>query len=261
MGIFGNITLGAHWQTADRSSSGIAPDPATVKEAVVQVYAARAFSWRGIFAVHTWIATKPKNAASFTVHEVLGWRAYRGMPVVSSALGIADRNWYGATPELLVDIRGPTAAALVPRVAETARAYPYPDEYVIWPGPNSNTFTAWVARETPELQIDLPTTAVGKDYLGGARIFDKTPSGTGAQFSLFGLVGVAAGLREGIEINVLGFSLGIDPLGLAIKLPGIGRLGMPSRTVIREKYPLPIVPPDTSAHVAPDRHRNSKFIV
>ncbi|MCZ6585936.1 MAG: DUF3750 domain-containing protein, partial [Gammaproteobacteria bacterium] len=35
------------WRTASRASVGLAPDPATTPEAVVQVYAARAVSWRG----------------------------------------------------------------------------------------------------------------------------------------------------------------------------------------------------------------------
>jgi hypothetical protein len=41
----------ADWRTASRESVGLAPDPATTREAVVQVYAARALSWRGYFAV------------------------------------------------------------------------------------------------------------------------------------------------------------------------------------------------------------------
>jgi hypothetical protein len=34
------------WRTASREPAGFAPDPATTPEAVVQVYAARAVSWR-----------------------------------------------------------------------------------------------------------------------------------------------------------------------------------------------------------------------
>ena len=41
--------------------SGLAPDPTTTPEAVIQFYAARAFSWRP-FAVHTWVALKPSKA-------------------------------------------------------------------------------------------------------------------------------------------------------------------------------------------------------
>ncbi len=70
----GKINLGQDWRTADRSPTGIAPDPATTREAVVQVYAARAINWRGIFAVHTWIATKLQGANGYTVHQVVGWR-------------------------------------------------------------------------------------------------------------------------------------------------------------------------------------------
>jgi hypothetical protein len=77
----------------------------------------------------------------------------------------------------------------------------------------------------PELGLDLPPLAVGKDYLGGSRFLARTPSGTGYQLSLFGLLGLAVGVREGIELNVLGLTLGIDPLRPALKLPGIGRLG------------------------------------
>ena len=50
------------WRTADRGSAGFAPSPELEKEAVVQVYAARAVSWRGYFGVHSWIAMKEKNA-------------------------------------------------------------------------------------------------------------------------------------------------------------------------------------------------------
>ena len=44
--------------------------------------------------------------------------------------------------------------------------YPYANTYSLWPGPNSNTFTAWIARAVPELETDLPATAIGKDYIG-----------------------------------------------------------------------------------------------
>jgi|GEM_PF-6703546 len=59
--------MGSDWRTASREPAGIAPDPATTPEALVQVYAARAWGWRGRFAVHSWIAVKPSNAPAFTV--------------------------------------------------------------------------------------------------------------------------------------------------------------------------------------------------
>ena len=79
-----------------------------------------------------------------------------------------------------------------PRQIEAAvAAYPYPHSYRAWPGPNSNTFTAFVARRVPELGLDLPPTAIGKDWLGGGTLVATTPSGTGWQLSLAGVLGVA----------------------------------------------------------------------
>ena len=67
-----------NWRTASREPAGIAPSPETEKEAVIEFYAADAFSWRGWFAVHTWVAVKAKNAAEYTVYEVVGWRVGNG---------------------------------------------------------------------------------------------------------------------------------------------------------------------------------------
>src|ERR1019366_7534897 len=68
------------WRDADRSSAKIAPLPADEPRALVQVYAARAVSWRGWFAVHTWIAIKEKNAPSYEVMQVVGFRLHHGLP-------------------------------------------------------------------------------------------------------------------------------------------------------------------------------------
>ena len=99
----------------------------------------------------------------------------------------------------------------------------------MWPGPNSNTFTAWVARAVPELEVDLPPTAIGKDY-SGAKLIDSAPSGKGFQLSIFGLFGLTASTVEGLEVNLLGLSFGLNPFDPALKLPLFGRFG-PARAV------------------------------
>ncbi len=212
------------WRTASREPAGLAPDPSTTPEAVVQVYAARAVRWRGYLGVHTWIAVKPAGAARFTVHEVNGHRLRRGGSALVTSQRAADGYWYGNRPELLGELRGDAAIAVIERIESAVAAYPYASTYRIWPGPNSNTFTAFVLREAPELRVDLPPTAIGKDYLGIMPVA-RLPSGTGGQLSLFGMAGVAAGVEEGVEINVLGMTFGVDPGSLALKLPLIGRLG------------------------------------
>lgn len=217
--------MAADWRTASREPMGIAPDPAEHKEAIVQVYAARAFSWRGIFGVHTWIAAKPTGGEAFTVYEVIGWRARHGGSAVTITQKAPDQRWFGADAELIADKRGDGVDDMIRRIDVAARSYPYDREYTIWPGPNSNTFTAHVARAVPELELDLPPTAIGKDYIPGGGFAARTPSGTGYQVSLYGLFGVLAGIEEGVEINILGLTFGVDPKDLAIKLPLAGRLG------------------------------------
>lgn len=225
----GQAPLGRDFRTADRSSAGIAPPPETTPEAVVQVYFARALNWRGIFGVHTWIATKPENAPEYTIHQVIGWRAYRGLPVIVSAPGIPDGRWFGNEPTLISGLRGSAAAEAIPKILEAVASYPYANEYQLWPGPNSNTFMAYIGRKVPELQMDLPATAIGKDYPINGSMLDRTPSGTGYQLSMLGLLGVSVGREEGFELNFLGLNFGIDFFRPALKLPFIGRLGVGER--------------------------------
>ena len=218
------------WRTASRASVGIAPDPAEVREAVVQVYAARAWSWRGALGVHSWIAVKPTDAREFMVYEVIGWRARRGMSAVSIGNRTPDGRWFGAEPDLLVDLRGDGVDETIKRIDAAAKSYPHAREYRVWPGPNSNPFVAHVAREVPELRLDLPPTAIGKDYIPNGGLVARSPSGTGFQLSLFGLFGVLVGVEEGLEINLLGLTFGVDAKNPAIKLPGVGRVGVPQKT-------------------------------
>jgi hypothetical protein len=213
------------WRTASREPVGLAPDPAATPEAVVQVYGARAVRWRGYFGIHTWVAVKPAGARAYTVYELTGWRLRHSDSAVVIHERPADGRWFGNEPELLADKRGPGVDALIERIDRAARDYPYAGEYSVWPGPNSNTFTAWIARAVPELEARLPPTAIGKDYLGN-RLVAAAPSGSGIQLSLFGLLGMTASPLEGLEVNVLGLTFGIDPFWPAIKLPLIGRLGM-----------------------------------
>lgn len=216
---------GVPWYEARRDATGLAPDPATTREAVVQVYGARAVRWRGIFAVHTWIAIKPANGERYTRYEVIGWGVERGIPAVRVDRMGPDNHWFGAAPELILDRRGPEVEALIPKIEKAIRDYPWPSDYVIWPGPNSNTFTAWIGRQVPELRLDLPPHAIGKDFIDTP--IGVAPSGTGVQLSLLGLVGGIVALEEGIELNVLGLNFGIDFNTPALRLPGLGRVGFP----------------------------------
>jgi hypothetical protein len=218
---------GVPWYEARRDPTGMAPDPAATGDAVIQVYAARAVAWRGAFAVHTWIVVKPAGAPRYSRYEVVGFGVAGGAPAIRVDRTGPDNFWFGARPQLLLDRRGAGVDGLIAKVRTAIDAYPYPHEYRAWPGPNSNTFTAFVARAVPELGLALPSNAIGKDYLPGGALFAAAPSGTGYQVSVFGLAGILVARVEGIEINLLGLNLGIDFAAPGLKLPGIGTIGWP----------------------------------
>lgn len=211
---------GIPWHQASRAPTGLAPDPARERGAVVQVYAARTFSWRGIFAVHSWIITKDRDADRYRRFDMVGWGGGR----VRRDYAPPDALWFGSRPTLLADHRGPAAEALIPRIDAAIASYPWDRTYRTYPGPNSNTFIAHVARSVPELGVDLPPTAIGKDYRAPTDPIGRPPSGRGVQISILGLAGLIVSPVEGVEINLLGLSAGLDP-SPALRLPGWGRLG------------------------------------
>lgn len=211
------------WQTAPKHSADIAPDPAQhAGVALVQVYAAPTYGWRGRFAVHPWIIYKRAGETAYTRYDVVGWRA---PDVVQRNYAIPDGLWYGNQPRLLVDHRGEGVVAMIDAIETAIASYPYAHEYRSYPGPNSNTFLAHIGREVPALKLDLPANAIGKDYRPLASPLGVSPTGAGIQASLLGLFGFSLGLQEGIELNLLGLNFGLDLNSPGLRLPFLGRLG------------------------------------
>lgn len=166
LGLFvANCSSNNDWRTASRESAKIAPDPEITEEAILHVYGARAWGWRGWFAIHTWIAAKRTGEKHYTVYDVVGWRERRGQPVMRASRDIPDRYWYGEKPRILVEHRGDGVDELIDAVERAAKDYPWKTTYKVFPGPNSNTFTAWIGKQVPELELDLPFTAIGSGYV------------------------------------------------------------------------------------------------
>ena len=212
-----------NWQTADRSSAGLLPPASSNPTAVIRVFAARTVRWRGIFAVHSWIVVKDKNASSYTRYDYTAW----GDPIRANGFA-PDGRWFGAAPETVVAVDGERAEALIPKIRDVIENYrlrAYGD-YSAWPGPNSNTFVQAALNSVPELRAVLPPTAIGKDYPYTGRWIGMTPSGTGFYFSLAGYVGLTIGWVEGFEINIFGAVVGFDVRRPALKLPALGRFGV-----------------------------------
>jgi hypothetical protein len=212
------------WRDADWSSTRLLPRAADSTPARVIVFSGTAGAWKGVFSVHSWVVYKRENATSWTRYDVVGW----GNPVRANGWP-ADGRWYGNNPVAVADVSGAEAEALIPRIEDVVKDYAYAraGDYRIWPGPNSNSFTAAILRRMPELGVALPPNAVGRDYRDGFYA-GLTDSRTGIELNLNGYAGVKVGWVEGIEVNLLGLVAGLDLRHPGVKLPGYGRIGVPS---------------------------------
>ncbi|MCW6508366.1 DUF3750 domain-containing protein [Hyphomicrobiales bacterium BP6-180914] len=211
------------WWTADRSSAGLLAPAAKVPGAVVRIYAARTVSWRGIFAVHSWIVLKPAGAPSYQRWDLTAW----GDPIRVDGFE-PDGRWFGQIPDLVFAADGASAEAMIPRMRAAIQSYKFRNrgDYRAWPGPNSNTFVAAIMEAVPEICTALPPTAIGKDYPIDGRWLAPTPSRTGIRMTLGGYVGLTLAWVEGIEFNLFGGVIGFDIRHPAMKLPGVGRIGV-----------------------------------
>jgi hypothetical protein len=215
----------SNWRTASRESMGIAADPLIVKEPIVQVYAARTFGWRKHFAVHTWIATKAENADHYLTYHVTSWGGRSTGRSIVIQKDLPDRRWYGADAVMIAELRGERAGEAILKIEAASKEYRYQNFYRMVPGPNSNSFISFLLRNAPEIGVELPPNAIGRDWLEGGALFGMSESGTGFQFSILGVLGFTLGLADGIEVNFLTMTFGLDLWRPALKLPFIGRIG------------------------------------
>lgn len=212
------------WRDADWSSTGALPEARDFQPARVVIFTGTTGAWKGIFSVHSWVVLKPAGAKQWTRYDVVGW----GNPVRTNGWP-ADGRWYGNMPVAIADVSGAQAEKLIPRIEAAVEAYKFnrAGDYRIWPGPNSNSFTAAILRAVPELGVALPPNAVGRDFRDGIYA-GWTDSGTGVELNLGGFAAVKLGWVEGIEVDLLGLVAGLDLRHPGVKLPGFGRIGVES---------------------------------
>lgn len=211
------------WRDANWSSTHMLQPADKDPQARVLVFAARAGGWKSVFAVHTWVVVKPENATTYTRYDVMGF----GQPIRVN-MHEPDAYWFGDRPRLVADVRGARAATAIPKIEAAVKSYPYATwgSYRVWPGPNSNTFTATLLRAAPELDIAMPSEAIGRDFRADGSLAGLTGSRTGVELSLYGLLGAKLGWVEGVEVNLLGLVAGLDIRRPALKIPCVGRLGL-----------------------------------
>jgi hypothetical protein len=212
------LRLGRRHRRAFRRGLGGAQE----QPARLIVFTGTTGAWKGIFSVHSWVVFKRAGAREWSRYDVVGW----GTPVRANGWPV-DGRWYGNMPVAIADVSGDAAEAMIPKVEAAVRDYSYNQagDYRIWPGPNSNSFTAAVLRAVPELGVTLPPNAVGRDFRDGFYA-GRTDSGTGLEVNLYGLAGIKAGWVEGLEVNLLGLVAGLDLRHPGVKLPGFGRIGV-----------------------------------
>jgi hypothetical protein len=215
-----------HWSQWDRSITSRMPDAVSYPEARILIMTGRTRGWKGALAVHSWIVIKHENDRAWHRYDVAGW----GNPVRLNWW--PPDLWFGEYGNVVVDIKGAQAAALIPRIEAAIKDYRYAraGDYRLWPGPNSNTFVATVLRAVPEIGAILPPNAVGRDFRPLPYV-GLTDSGTGIEASLWGALGIKVGWVEGLELNFAGLVAGVDLRHPALKVPGFGRVDFSASAV------------------------------
>ena len=202
------------------------------------------------FAHHSWIDLKPQGWDRWIRLEV---DRYTGVEVetIPSKKFYTDVRFGGKTSVLAI-YRSDTAEVLISQIlAETHRQsifenqlvfdpkdlqgfldgydrgffsyQPWTREYDTIPGPNSNTFIASLIDEISGLEVELHHNAVGKDYPDRFRI-GTTSAGLGFEVDS-PYLGCGIGLKQGIELHLIGLTAGLSIWPPAIKIPILPRIG------------------------------------
>lgn len=201
--------------------------------------------WYTRLAEHMWVDVRPDPEGPWWRLEVQGSTSGVDVVPITEDEAKDDLRW-GNHAFVLARLEGRRAAAASEQLLEVARAHPdfgrwvrdgevegtgtlrrqapTREEYQAWPGPNSNTFVADLVAAVPELRVELHHNAVGKDYARGLRA-GATPGGLGLAVDT-DYLGLGAGLREGVELHLVGLTLGATLWPPALKLPFVPRLGV-----------------------------------
>jgi hypothetical protein len=191
---------------------------------VVQLRYATLPSGLSYVAIHYWFAV-----FTSVEKEWSRWELWQEPGLVPTSWGHIHKNLMhpdsgvgGGAYKIDKEWRGKRAHDII-SVLNKPIEYPYFNKYHAWPGPNSNTYAAWILKRA-KVPVDLHPMAIGKDFLGfiGAGL---SPTRTGVQVES-PILGLKVGLKDGIEIHLLCTTIGLDLWPPALKTP-LGRLGIP----------------------------------
>ena len=206
------------WNQANWRSAGILPRVPALDEAGVWLMSASTGGMKGAFADHSWIVLKKPGTRRYERYDVVGW----GPPLRRNGYD-ADARWFSNPPRIVSHVEGDAARRILHKVEQAIADYRWSNrgDYGIWPGPNSNTFTAAIVRAVPEWDAAVPPRGVGRDFPEDGRWFGRTAAGTWFA-TLGGYAGLRVGPNHGLELNFLGLVAGLDPLRRAVKVPSFG---------------------------------------
>ena len=212
-----------NWRVASWSSSGMLPEAKSVQPATVMILSTRTGRWKSIFAEHMSIVLKTEGASRWTRYDVVGW----GTPVRRDAYA-ADALWYGNTPRVIFRLEGAEAAKLIPAVEASIARLPAPEARQLY----------GVAGAEFQHLCELGGPAHGR-FQGGTSASCRGERlvrtwlwhRRGTQQNRLQLFGWRRYWRhlaweEGVELHLLGSTIGLDPNDLAIKLPALGKLSL-----------------------------------
>ena len=99
---------------------------------------------------HRWEVWQTKNAGGFCVGHV-----HRDLKHPDDGVG-------GGPSRLAAEWQGDEARRIA-EVLKTMESYPHCHRYRLWPGPNSNTYVAWVRRQAG-IDYALDPRGIGRSY-------------------------------------------------------------------------------------------------
>lgn len=172
----------------------------------------REMPWYSRFASHSFVEYRETPSSSWRRIEIVNKNSGIVHEEISAEEAGASKRW--GNPIHLVSqskVDGVKVARQMEKIAKS-----YDDSlYRPWPGPNSNTFTERIMREVDGVSGVLEHNGVGKDH---GIYFGRTTGRTGLEFHAT-FMGLAVGLKEGVEVNLMGLTMGVGIWPPSIKIP------------------------------------------
>jgi hypothetical protein len=162
-------------------------------------------------AVHCWFEVEVQPHATHHGSLWQRWEVWQDADAGGCSWGHLHRDLLrigadvgGGASYCTMVFQGSLAHRLTKVLADTPSTYPYRHRYRPWPGPNSNTFVAWVLRQADILE-NCDGRAIGADFTQAWQC-NRGPEGIGIQGPFIGFQLSATR----IMLQLIGLRLGVS---------------------------------------------------